>query len=212
MLASPRFDARATESRARRFAASHDRRHARFLRLSGDSAQGAFDGAVAASLRPGIELLDAGCGTGGTLRRALAVEPRLEAVLLDRSTAMLERCADLPARRVHGSLLALPFEDRRFDLVTCAWALETLADPLAALGELRRVTRPGGRLCAVFCSLPASADPLDRASAFAIGLRGAGRPIDPDLACAGLGRHADLRVRRLPCRGAASVVLAERAA
>jgi ubiquinone/menaquinone biosynthesis C-methylase UbiE len=46
----------------------------------------------------------------------------------------------LPADR------ALPFEAGRFDCVTMTWTLCTIAEPIAALREMRRVLKPGGKL------------------------------------------------------------------
>ena len=40
----------------------------------------------------------------------------------------------------------LPFDDARFDCVTMTWTLCTIAEPVAALREMRRVLRPGGQL------------------------------------------------------------------
>jgi ubiquinone/menaquinone biosynthesis C-methylase UbiE len=40
----------------------------------------------------------------------------------------------------------LPFDDASFDTVTCALALCTIPSPVAAVGEMRRVLAPGGRL------------------------------------------------------------------
>ncbi len=40
----------------------------------------------------------------------------------------------------------LPFDDARFDSVTMTWTLCTIAEPVAALREMRRVLRPGGQL------------------------------------------------------------------
>ncbi len=45
-----------------------------------------------------------------------------------------------------GDALALPFRDCAFDAVTISFGLRNVADPDAALAELLRVTRPGGRL------------------------------------------------------------------
>ncbi len=45
-----------------------------------------------------------------------------------------------------GDALRLPFRDGSFDAVTISFGLRNVADPGAALGEMRRVTRPGGRL------------------------------------------------------------------
>jgi ubiquinone/menaquinone biosynthesis C-methylase UbiE len=40
----------------------------------------------------------------------------------------------------------LPFDDASFDTVVCALSLCTIPSPVAALGEMRRVLAPGGRL------------------------------------------------------------------
>jgi demethylmenaquinone methyltransferase/2-methoxy-6-polyprenyl-1,4-benzoquinol methylase len=47
---------------------------------------------------------------------------------------------------VAGDALRLPFRDGAFDAVTISFGLRNVASPGAALAELRRVTRPGGRL------------------------------------------------------------------
>jgi demethylmenaquinone methyltransferase/2-methoxy-6-polyprenyl-1,4-benzoquinol methylase len=47
---------------------------------------------------------------------------------------------------VAGDALRLPFRDEAFDAVTISFGLRNVADPGAALAEMRRVTRPGGRL------------------------------------------------------------------
>jgi demethylmenaquinone methyltransferase/2-methoxy-6-polyprenyl-1,4-benzoquinol methylase len=65
--------------------------------------------------------------------------------------------ATAPVRFVAGDALALPFRDRAFDAVTISFGLRNVADPGAALAEMLRVTRPGGRL--VICEfghLPAA--------------------------------------------------------
>jgi demethylmenaquinone methyltransferase/2-methoxy-6-polyprenyl-1,4-benzoquinol methylase len=51
-----------------------------------------------------------------------------------------------PVRFVAGDALRLPFGDRAFDAVTSSFGLRNVADPDAALAEMFRVTRPGGRL------------------------------------------------------------------
>jgi demethylmenaquinone methyltransferase/2-methoxy-6-polyprenyl-1,4-benzoquinol methylase len=95
----------------------------------------------------GDRVLDACCGTGD-----LAVAARKagagDVVGLDFSERMLER-----ARRkapevewVQGDVLALPFGDAGFDAAVVGFGVRNVEDLEAALRELRRVLRPGGRL------------------------------------------------------------------
>ena len=50
--------------------------------------------------------------------------------------------------------MALPFADDTFDAVTISFGLRNVADVKVALAEMRRVTRPGGRLVICECSQP----------------------------------------------------------
>ena len=109
---------------------------------------------VEAVVQPGDRVLDACCGTGDL---ALAAEREGGAVTgLDFSPKMLER-----ARRksetitwVEGNLLALPFEDASYDAATVGFGVRNVADLEAALAELRRVLRPGGRLAILEITQP----------------------------------------------------------
>jgi len=89
-------------------------------------------------LRPGMRLLDLGCGPGSiTSGLADAVAPGV-AIGFD-----LDRTADRPVRTVCGDALRLPFADRAFDAVFSCATFQHLADPVAVLAEVRRVCRPG---------------------------------------------------------------------
>jgi ubiquinone/menaquinone biosynthesis C-methylase UbiE len=100
---------------------------------------------------PGAAILDVGCGTG-VLARRLARANGGRVVGLDVTPAMLDvaRAAasrdGLAVEWREGAAERLPFADAEFDLVTCQFALMFFADRAAALAEMRRVLRPGGRL------------------------------------------------------------------
>jgi demethylmenaquinone methyltransferase/2-methoxy-6-polyprenyl-1,4-benzoquinol methylase len=101
---------------------------------------------VEQAVRPGDHALDACCGTGDL---AIAARKRGASVVgLDFSERMLERAR---AKRgdvewVRGDLLALPFENESFDAVTVGFGVRNVEDLPAALVEMRRVLRPGGRV------------------------------------------------------------------
>jgi demethylmenaquinone methyltransferase / 2-methoxy-6-polyprenyl-1,4-benzoquinol methylase len=102
--------------------------------------------AARAAVAPGDRVLDACCGTGDLALAAAAEGGQVTG--LDFSPAMLERAARKSAEIewVQGDLLALPFEDGSFDAVTVGFGVRHAEDLDAALRELRRVLRPGGRL------------------------------------------------------------------
>ena len=103
----------------------------------------------------GESVLDAGCGTGLLLeQQASAVGPAGKATGVDLSEDMLavarERCAELTQVNLHmGSVEKLKFEDAGFDAISCTQTLLYVDDLDAALGELYRVLKPGGRLAIV---------------------------------------------------------------
>lgn len=107
----------------------------------------AVAGAVEAA--PGDRALDVACGTGA-LSRLLAerVMPGGEVTGLDLAEGMLEvaRARGGGSAYVQGSADALPFEDRRFTVVTCQQGLQFTDDPTAVLREFARVLAPGGRI------------------------------------------------------------------
>jgi SAM-dependent methyltransferase len=90
--------------------------------------------------------LDAACGTGRHARHL--AERGHEVVGIDVTPEMLRRAeANVPqASFLVADLGQLPMEDEQFDLVVCALALAHLERPMAAIAELARVLRLGGRL------------------------------------------------------------------
>jgi demethylmenaquinone methyltransferase/2-methoxy-6-polyprenyl-1,4-benzoquinol methylase len=100
--------------------------------------------AVAAS--PGERVLDLAAGTGSSSLPFAAAGAQV--VAADFSLGMLR-----VGKRAHpgldllaGDALRLPFADAAFDAVTISFGLRNVSDVDAALTEMARVTRPGGRL------------------------------------------------------------------
>jgi len=100
----------------------------------------------AVEARVGERVLDLAAGTG-TSSEPFA-DAGVSVVPCDFSLGMLRvgkrRRPDLPF--VAGDALHLPFADASFDAVTVSFGLRNLNDIEAGLGEMLRVTRPGGRL------------------------------------------------------------------
>lgn len=102
-----------------------------------------------AHLRPGDRILDVACGTGAV---ALAAEPRVapdgHVTGLDPNPGMLAvaRSKSASVDWQQGSVESLPFEDNRFDAVTCQFGLMLFPDPVGALVEMQRVLKPGRHL------------------------------------------------------------------
>lgn len=112
-------------------------------------------GYLSAQLRPGRSVLDIGCGPGTiTVDIAAQVDPgRVTGV--DVSDDVLESArAEAEARGLSNvsyataDVHALEFPDAAFDVVHAHQVLQHVADPVQALGEMRRVCKPGGVVAA----------------------------------------------------------------
>ena len=106
-------------------------------------------------LKPGLRVLDAGCGTGRHLREAYS-SGGVDVVGIDMNRDNLCEARDamsLLEREGNGSWVTamadvtkLPFRDEAFDIVICSEVLEHVQDNVLAIRELVRVLKPGNDL------------------------------------------------------------------
>jgi len=109
--------------------------------------------------RPEELLLDVGSGPASLLALlAKRPGPPREVVGVDSSAAMLAHAPALPAgwRLECADAMSLPFEDASFDVVTASYLLHVLGshERAAAIGEIARVLKPGGRLGTITIAPP----------------------------------------------------------
>jgi demethylmenaquinone methyltransferase/2-methoxy-6-polyprenyl-1,4-benzoquinol methylase len=124
----------------------------------------------------GGRVLDACAGTGDVAFAFARYADPSEVVGVDLSRAMLEigkekalrKKLDGLVRFVEGDVLALPFEDGRFDAVSIAFGLRNLPDYAAGIAEMTRVLVPRGRLL-VLEFAPPSRDLYRRGYVFYLG-------------------------------------------
>jgi ubiquinone/menaquinone biosynthesis C-methylase UbiE len=127
-----------------------------YLDVRFEACRPAFEAMLrSVGIQPGWHVLDAGCGSGGflpLLSQLVGTTGHLTAFdLAPDNVAVVQRRAaqsafSCPVVAQQGALTALPYPDRHFDAVWCANTLQYLSDSelLTALGEFRRVVRPGG--------------------------------------------------------------------
>ncbi|HXP83398.1 MAG TPA: methyltransferase domain-containing protein [Bryobacteraceae bacterium] len=106
---------------------------------------------LAGLLRPGLDVLDVGCGTGAItvgIARAVGIDGLVVGV--DRDTGLLEI-----ARREHQGIANLRFEladaiklpfHARFDIVTAARTLQWIGEPGEAVARMKQAAKPSGCL------------------------------------------------------------------
>ena len=108
-------------------------------------------------------VLDLACGTGdlafgASARRARVIGLDLTTRMLElaRRRAPRESAAGQPVTWIAGDMTSLPIADRSVDVVTTGYGLRNVPDLTAALAEIRRVLRPGGRMVSLDFDRPDS--------------------------------------------------------
>ncbi|MFZ9936918.1 MAG: ubiquinone/menaquinone biosynthesis methyltransferase [Luteolibacter sp.] len=100
-------------------------------------------------------LLDVASGTGDLALEIQDQCPDCEVTATDFCAEMLAHASSRGlAKTMVADALELPFPDAGFDVVTVAFGLRNMADYPAALREMQRVLKPGGRLLILDFSLP----------------------------------------------------------
>jgi len=105
-------------------------------------------------LTPGTRVLDVCCGSGASaIPAAETVGPNGSVVGVDLAENLLELARTKAKKRgldniqfQSGDLTQLPFDENSFDVVVCVFGIFFVPDMHAALRELKRVARPGGRV------------------------------------------------------------------
>jgi ubiquinone/menaquinone biosynthesis C-methylase UbiE len=116
----------------------------------------------AAGLKPGDHVLDVAAGTGDqSLLAARMVEPGGSVLATDSSAEMLNIAAQVFQQEGLTNITTrvmdarqLDLSDNTFDAVICRLALMLIPNVQAALKEIRRVLKPGGKLAALIWSVP----------------------------------------------------------
>lgn len=121
------------------------------------------------ALAADAQILDAGCGSGAMTRLLAQRAPLGHATGVDTNRRYLAIATRAAAAEgipnitfQEGNIFQLPFADHTFDLVWCKYVLQWVDQPIHALAEFRRVTRPGGVVvCCHFDGFGVTHDPID---------------------------------------------------
>jgi SAM-dependent methyltransferase len=115
-----------------------------------------------AGLAPGQRVLDVGCGPGALTAQLVQLLGSGSVAAIDPSasfvTAIRGRFPDVDVRR--GAAERLPFADGSFDAAMAQLVVHFMADPVAGLAEMGRVTSPGGVVAACVWDHAGGAGPL----------------------------------------------------
>ena len=103
------------------------------------------------SIRPDMQICDVGCGPGSITTDLAELVPNGQVIGVDMGDDVVEKARSIAAERGIKNVrfqvadaYSLDFPDHTFDIIHCHQVLQHLADPVGALREWRRVTKPGG--------------------------------------------------------------------
>lgn len=113
--------------------------------------------AALAAAGPETRALDLATGTGDIAFACAATGARVVGLDITHRMIELARAKGSAARFLVGDMLALPFADNSFDLVTTGYGLRNVPDLTRAIDEIRRVLRPGGRVLSLDFNRPTNA-------------------------------------------------------
>jgi SAM-dependent methyltransferase len=139
------------KSCARLLGDTADRDYSRKLRLFNAFAEPELRSLiVGVDLKPGMRILDAGCGTGEALPWLLdEVRPTGSVIGLDLATAHVEAArqhAGAHIQVLQGDLLKVPVAAESVDFIWCVNTINHLRDPAHGVEQLAALLRPGGRI------------------------------------------------------------------
>lgn len=123
--------------------------------LQEGSFQSLYDAAFnAAHVKGGTTLLDVGCGAGLAVQTALACGATVAGIDAAKALAELARTRCPEADIRVGEIEELPFGDHSFDITTGFNSFQYATDPVHALAEAKRVTKPNGHLVVAVWGAP----------------------------------------------------------
>lgn len=106
--------------------------------------------------QPGMQILDAGCGSGSMAREIARTAPKANVVGVDLRDDYIDyarrRTAEAGLKNLSfetGDIRELPYSNDSFDIIWTKYVLQWVAEPMRAMREFARVLKPGGLLISV---------------------------------------------------------------